>query len=57
MIQLLPRLRAKVRALAMGSVSLFATVASVVLVTAVASTAGPVWRATLVDPAVALRAE
>jgi putative ABC transport system permease protein len=35
----------------------FAAVASVVLITAVVSTAGPVWRATLVDPAVALRDE
>jgi putative ABC transport system permease protein len=35
----------------------FAAVACVVLITAVVSTAGPVWRATLVDPAVALRDE
>ena len=35
----------------------FAAVAAVVLLTAVLSTAGPVWRATLVDPAVALRDE
>jgi len=35
----------------------FAAVATVVLITAVLSTAGPVWRATLVDPAVTLRDE
>ncbi|HVR42349.1 MAG TPA: ABC transporter permease [Thermoanaerobaculia bacterium] len=33
----------------------FAGVAAVIAVTAVVSTAGPAWRATLVDPAVALR--
>ncbi len=33
----------------------FVAVATVVVITAVVSTAGPAWRATLVDPAVALR--